>query len=264
MDLEKKLYTKSSKELTLRVETSRNPEDYKKYEEIRYSIWGDSNDNLASNRNLFSENIFTRGSSIFIGAYIDGKMVGFSYGYFGFDDLRGFSDTENIHFYSQYNGVVDGYRNDGIGYSMKIYQREIVENMGVGRILCTFDPLVSVNAHMNVSKLKSFILDYEENPYPGFAGNFNSLNIPSDRLLSLWVFDREREIPGYLDIDSVVIKVPEDYYEILESDADIALDWRLRTRELFKEYMKKRRFKIIDFIVSDTDKYYVLSKNSLC
>lgn len=289
MELEKNVYTKSSNELVLRLETSRNLSDYEKYEKLRYDIWKDPNDYLASNRNLFSENIFTRGSSIFIGAFIKERIVGFSYGYFGVDWMKGFDDISNIHFYSQYNGVLKENRNDGIGYAIKEYQKEVVKSIGINKILSTFDPLTSVNAFINLHKLRSTIISYEENPYHKFGGKLNNPKIPSDRLLNIWMFDNERQIKeydltnckklflnstsfddrgierieklNYIDDETVFIKIPLDYYDILEIDHRLALDWRMKTRELFKEYIDNRKYRIVDFNISGIDAYYILTSS---
>jgi len=43
------------KRFLFKVETSKKPEDYKKYEELRLEVWGDPSDNFPGKRNLEKE-----------------------------------------------------------------------------------------------------------------------------------------------------------------------------------------------------------------
>ena len=59
------------KRFLLRVETSRDPEDYRIYEDLRNEIWDFPDDHLAGTRNMMCENVFHEGGSLFIGAFVE-------------------------------------------------------------------------------------------------------------------------------------------------------------------------------------------------
>ena len=81
-----------------------------------------------------------------IGAYDGASLVGFVYGFAGYENGR-------VTHHSHMLAVNPSYRNHKLGFKLKLAQRERVLTQGVKRITWTFDPLQSLNAHLNFGKL---------------------------------------------------------------------------------------------------------------
>ncbi|MBN1273127.1 MAG: hypothetical protein JXB26_12730 [Candidatus Aminicenantes bacterium] len=193
-----RVFSIKGRRFRLRLETSHNPRDYRKYEDLRQKIWGESADHLSGSRNMMCENIFHEGGSLFIGAFteeadlsgIPGKehLAGFSYGFMGIGDKKtGYRDIRNVRFYSQYTAVHQKYRNCGLGLRIKEFQKDVLLNLfGISVVLCTFDPLTGINARRNVHHLGMEITEYRKSPYGEFGGLLNRKDLPSDRFFACW------------------------------------------------------------------------------
>jgi len=182
----------------LRVEDSHEAADYRKYEDIRNDVWGFPDDHLAGTRNMMCENFLAEGASLFIGAFaeaasggfpLDGEyLAGFCYGFVGIlDKAAAFRDPANLRFYSQFAGVRPGFQAHGLGILMKEFQRDVVRGtLGVGTIICTFDPLTGVNAHRNVHHFGMTVEEYRVATYGEYGGLLNRADVPTDRFLMTW------------------------------------------------------------------------------
>ena len=81
-----------------------------------------------------------------LGAFDGARMIGFAYAFPAFEQGRA-----SMH--SHMLAVKPEYRNFQAGFYLKRVQRERVLAMGLDEITWTFDPLQSLNAHLNFSKL---------------------------------------------------------------------------------------------------------------
>ena len=203
------------KRFLLRVETSHESADYRKYEELRNAIWDFPGDHLAATRNMMCENVFHEGASLFIGAFEErpgggfetdgGGLAGFCYGFVGVRDKEvAFRDPGNLRFYSQYAGVRPDRQGYGLGILLKEYQRDLVLGLlGVGAIICTYDPLVGVNAFRNVRHFGMDVLEYRTATYGEYGGRLNRTDVPTDRFLMFWDLRREGG-RGAFDLESAL------------------------------------------------------------
>jgi predicted GNAT superfamily acetyltransferase len=121
--------------------------------------------------------------AILIGAFAEGRMVGFVFGF------PGILNGETI-IHSDMLGVTSEYRSQSVGYVLKLAQREAALALGVKRITWTFDPLQSRNAHLNFSKLGVIADRYLVNYY-GETSSFLHHG-GTDRLWVTWLLDPER------------------------------------------------------------------------
>lgn len=192
-----------------KVEDSADPNDYRKYEDLREAIWHWPADSLASNRNMMCENFRYDGSSLFIGVFAESEeggfakrdqdhMVGFAYGFVGVRDKAvAFRSLDNLWFYSQYTGVKPGWEHFGLGVSIKEFQRQaLTELFGVHTVTCTYDPLTAVNAHRNIHRFGMEVIGYHAAIYGEFGGRLNRVDVPSDRFTMLWDLRREYVRPA--------------------------------------------------------------------
>ena len=174
------------------------------------------------------------GGSYLSGAFIDKKCVGAA---FAFP-----ATTGGLHLHSHMTAVLDNYRDQGIGYALKINQWQWAKKNNYKEITWTFDPLVSRNAKLNLIKLGVDISGY----YPNFYGDMpDALNAgdESDRVMASWKVVGDQPTaknvitnPGKLD---TLIKIPEDIVAIRSKDKSENLKWRHRVREEFMRAFEK-------------------------
>ena len=187
--------------------------------------------------------------AILIGAFADGRMVGFVFGF------PGILNGETI-IHSDMLGILPAYRSHNLGYLLKCAQREAAIARGVNRITWTFDPLQSRNAHLNFAKL-GVIADRYYVDYYGTTSSFLH-RYGTDRLWVTWVLQSERvearlrqeaipEVTG-----DVVIEIPTE----LTSDHE---HWRLKTREAFTSALNEG-YVVEEFYVSAKVGRYVLKR----
>lgn len=125
----------------------------------------------------------TEVGAILMGAFAEGRMVGFVFGF------PGILDGETI-IHSDMLGIREEYRSNNLGYLLKLAQRDAAVARGVKRITWTFDPLQSRNAHFNFGKL-GVIADRYYVDYYGVTSSFLH-RFGTDRLWVTWLLESER------------------------------------------------------------------------
>jgi predicted GNAT superfamily acetyltransferase len=197
--------------------------------------------------------------------------------------------------------VIDGYRGQDIGYRLKLAQRDLVSRQGVRLVTWTFDPLESKNAYLNIARLGAICTVYKRNAYGDMQDVLNA-GLPSDRLVAEWWVTSPRvrqrldggraalDLNAYLAAEAPIlnpsviapddglprppathslphglfalIEVPRDIQTIKAYDKDLALEWRLHTRDAF-ETVFDRGYMLTDFFVETLDgrprSFYALS-----
>ena len=168
------------------------------------------------------------------GAFIDEKCVGAA---FAFP-----ASTKGLHLHSHMTAVLDNYRDQGIGYALKIDQWQWAKKNNYKEITWTFDPLVARNAKLNLIKLGVDISAY----YPNFYGDMpDALNAgdESDRVMASWKVVGDQSVPRSVTLNSsdsdILIKIPEDIVAIRSKDKSENLKWRHRVREEFMRAFEK-------------------------
>ena len=152
-------------------------------------------------------------------------------------------------------GVHPACRRQQLGERLKLFQREWCLERGVTRVRWTFDPLLLINAHLNIRRLGATAGTY----LPNYYGEMSGINagVPSDRLEAEWELDSPQvmahlagrageawpegealhpltgELPSRPP-DALAVDVPADYYRLLREDQPQALAWRHRTGPLFE------------------------------
>jgi predicted GNAT superfamily acetyltransferase len=88
-------------------------------------------------------------------------------------------------------GVHPDYRDQGVGYSLKLAQRDHVLAQGLDLVTWTFDPLETRNAQLNFHKLGAICNTYIRNLYGAMRAAINA-GPPSDRFEVEWWIRSER------------------------------------------------------------------------
>jgi predicted GNAT superfamily acetyltransferase len=125
-----------------------------------------------------------KNGGIVLGAYYDSQLVGFQYSFAGFDGKEAYLCSHTL-------GIHPEFRSYGIGEKLKWAQREEAKKKGYRLITWTYDPLETVNAHLNIRKLGGISFRYIENCY-GEMKDVLNVGVPSDRLVVHWQLESER------------------------------------------------------------------------
>jgi predicted GNAT superfamily acetyltransferase len=112
-------------------------------------------------------------------------MIGFVYGFPAFEHGH-----PSVH--SHMLAVRPEYRNLQAGYYLKLAQRERVLEKGISEISWTFDPLQSLNAHLNFGKLGVVSDRYIVNFYGEASSSPLHKGFGTDRLWVSWLLDSDR------------------------------------------------------------------------
>jgi chorismate synthase len=193
--------------------------------------------------------------AILIGAFDEGRMVGFVFGF------PGILNGETI-IHSDMLGILPTYRSQNLGYLLKCAQRDAAIALGVKRITWTFDPLQSRNAYFNFSKL-GVIADRYYVDYYGVTSSFLHRS-GTDRLWVTWLLESER-VESRLRLNAVPPAAtavrPEDV--VIEIPREITSEhehWRLQTREAFTHALDAG-YVVEEFVVSGDFGRYILRKS---
>src|SRR5215813_5127123 len=155
--------------------------DMHQVEALEKEIWGcDDLDVLPATMLSASREV----GGVLVGAYNDQNLVGFVYGF------PGLEDGEITH-HSHMLAVKPSQRNLNLGYKLKLAQRERVLAQNIKRITWTFDPLQSLNAYFNFSKLGVVADKYKVNFYGESTTSFLH-QFGTDRLWVSWLIQSDR------------------------------------------------------------------------
>ena len=145
--------------------------------------------------------------------------------------------------------VLPEYRDQSVGYALKIDPWNWAKKNTYSHLSWTFDPLVRRNARLNIAKLGVDISDY----FPNFYGNMpDALNAgdESDRLMVSWRTGvdapKARELITNPEPSDILIEIPEDIVAIRSKNHSESMKWRRQVREQFLAAFEKNG-KVIGF-----------------
>jgi chorismate synthase len=273
-----------SESVNIQIRALTTIDEFEQAERLQQLVW---DDNVIHMPMLVS---LSRNGGLIVGAMRDNEVVGCLVGYLGLEDL----DSErpamaNLKFVSQRMAVRPEYRNSGIGFEMKMVQRQFAIQRGIRLITWTFDPLLSRNAHLNIRKLGGITREYVRDYY-GAGPTAYVPSISSDRLICEWWVTTKRveqrlysgriglTVNQYLEgnanllnpsrggdaqprpFEGVVqpgslihlVEIPENYEEIASSDPTLADSWRFHIRNVLQTIFE-RGYIVTDFVRGEID-----------
>jgi len=116
------------------------------------------------------------------------SLVGFAY---GFPGLYSTPDGPRLKHCSHQLAVHPEYRGQGLGYKLKRAQWQLVRKQGIDRITWTYDPLLSRNAHLNITRLGGVCNTYRREVYGEMRDGLN-VGVASDRFEVDWWVNSQR------------------------------------------------------------------------
>lgn len=187
-------------------------------------------------------------------AYSEDGMVAALVGFLG---MYG----KELALHSHMLAVLPELQTQGIGYALKLHQREWALGREIKVVTWTFDPLVSRNAYLNLNRLGAEGNEYLVNFYGVMEDSINSGD-ESDRLLAVWPLASKRVMaategssqhetastskgttilaPGPRGepvttpaaADVLICTIPADIAALRRENAELARAWRLALRRM--------------------------------
>lgn len=261
--------------MTIEIRDLTTIDEFRQVVALEQAIWGytDLGDIVTVPVFIFTVH---RGATL-LGAFSPaGQMVGFAYGVVGMKDGRAMQ-------WSHMAGVLPEFRG-GLGYQLKLAQRQRALSQGLDLIEWTFDPLQAMNAHFNFAKLGCVSDEYAVNFY-GESTSALHRGTPTDRLVASWRIGephvvRRLDQPPALrarahdvaeapvvnqtepegawrvvtsidltrDDRRVWIEIPTGFTDMQQQAPEKALRWRLDVRQMFEAYFAKG-YRAVDFLL---------------
>lgn len=260
------------------------------YEEMREGVrlqeevWGEGfSERVPASMLMVAE----RFGGVAAGAFApSGEMAGFVFG------LTGIQGGEPVH-WSDMLAVRKAFRGRGLGLRLKAWQRSRLLEEGVQTVLWSFDPLRSLNAHLNFRRLGVLAREYRRDLY-GESDSPLHREIGTDRLIALWELKSPRvrrrvegrslarvqeefegvpaalgwtpgpsgePAPGDPDIERgeefVTVSIPARLEDLLEAAPAVARAWREATRTVFQAYLD-RGYEVREFLRGEPASRYLL------
>jgi predicted GNAT superfamily acetyltransferase len=227
-------------------------------EELQKEVWGIPDLDVVPLTHLVAAKA---AGGVLLGAFDGQTLVGFVYGFVAEED------GEMAH-HSHMLAVKHAYRNFNLGYKLKLAQREEVLAQGINLITWTFDPLQSLNAHFNFTKLGVISDRYVVNFYGEEAASFLH-QTGTDRFWVKWLLTSERVVQRLNTTkaalenppDKLLIEIPGDINAVQQESPEAAYEWRLRTRRQFTEAIEAG-YVVRDFYREADRGVYVLSNEN--
>lgn len=229
-----------------------------------------------------------------IGAFADEKLVGVVFGFPGFYLTP---DGPRLKHHSHLLAVHPDWRSEGIGFALKRAQWQMVRKQGIDRITWTYDPLLSRNAHLNISRLGAVCSTYLRSAYGEMQDGLNA-GMESDRfqvdwwihtkrverrlsrrsrpplklnhyraaeatvLEADWIADSQVPLPPSkppeLTGTLLLLEIPYDILTLKASDLELARQWRTFTRDVF-EVAFAAGYLVTDFVTEKERSFYVMT-----
>lgn len=269
------------------IRALRSLDDMRAMVDLQRVYWGDDLESVIPAHMLFS--LANHGGHV-LGAFDGDRPVGVLVGFLSTHNEEPRRPAmANLQLFSKRMVVLPEYRGQGIGYRLKLAQRDIAIAEGIRLVIWTFDPLLAPNAHLNIRKLGAVVNTYLEDYYgTSSEGGLARLG-SSDRLMAeWWVTNRrvEERINGtradltlshYLDASTTIlnpsalsddgillpaeqvvvptgalalIEIPHRYTALEASNAQLARSWRLHIRYTFEQALG-RGYSVTDFVTAD-------------
>jgi predicted GNAT superfamily acetyltransferase len=162
-----------------------NIDEMSAVEQLQRMVWNEQEIDIIP-AHLINSAVHSGG--LLIGAYVDEELVGFV---FGFPGTYPTPDGPRLKHYSSLLGVRTDLQGQGLGFALKRAQWQMVRHQGIDRITWTYDPLLSRNAWLNITRLGAVCNNYLRNFY-GKMGDELNRGLPSDRFEVDWWVNSHR------------------------------------------------------------------------
>jgi predicted GNAT superfamily acetyltransferase len=255
-------------------------EEFQRVVHIQKVVWGHKDVDLTP-AHQFTISIKT--GAILLGAYVGDELVGFVYSFPAL--VEG-----NLVQHSHQLAVMPQFRGRDIGKILKWSQRRTALRKGYEILTWTSDPLLAMNANLNLHALGAEVGSYLQDFYSGIPALAVAEGVPVDRFFIEWHIRKskvehrrrgkhekieEASLPkalagaqtqnGFhpsrvrlgLEENCILVEIPRKINFDVQ-DVEEILEWQKKVGRVLKHYFR-RGYRAIDFIFQDRC-FYVLSK----
>lgn len=265
--------------------------DYRAAETIQAVVWGKNERDVVPGHVLITAQ---RHGGVLLGAWHTApdppQLVGFVFSFLGRGHAREWQQCSHLL------AVLPAYRDQQLGYRLKLAQRAAVLAQGVDLITWTYDPLESRNAYLNMHKLGAVCSTYLPNLYGAMDDALNQ-GLHSDRFEAAWHIRSDHVVArldqpvrrsvavlqaeGVLLINSprrgafpqpptatlpladerLLVAIPANYQAIKAADMPLARAWRDHTHDLFTAAFAAG-YVAVDLLPGEATSCYVLEQRA--
>jgi len=267
----------------IEIRRLRSLAEYRACERLQMQVWG----NLGAGSEVLQ--VTQKYGGVVLGALAKGNLLGFLYAFLGRYHGR------LVH-WSHMMAVDKDYRDQGLGYKMKLVHRELALQDGIKSICWTYDPLQSRNAALNIARLGAGVAEYLEDCYGRFPSVIEK-GLASDRFVARWLIgsahvarclrapsvrpadlslprinETRRNDEGFrvnrrLNLSfatpRLLLEIPANTDEMRIRALKLAQQWRLETRRIFQRAFESG-CRVKGFVTTgdgeDRRAFYVLSR----
>ncbi len=265
-------------------------QDMKQAEALQRAVWPGSETDIVPAHLLLT--VASNGGLV-LGAMEGDVLVGYVMGFLGTDqESPDRVAMARLKHCSHQVGVHPEYRDQGLAVALKSAQREALVRQGIRLATWTFDPLISVNAYLNLHRLGAVCRSYKREVYGEMRDGLNQ-GLPSDRFQVDWWLTSNRvesrlegsrpplDLANYLSAGAqklnsagladddlphpgdiietpsgnlVLVEIPPDFLDVKQRDMGLASEWRMITRSIF-EGAFEAGYVATDFVFLKGEKY---------
>jgi predicted GNAT superfamily acetyltransferase len=167
------------------IKVLESPEDMAAIEALQRDVWPGSETDVVPAHLMITA---VHNGGLVVGAFVDDRLVGFV---FGFPGIEFIPDGPRPKHCSHMLGIHPDQRDSGIGFTLKRAQWQLVRHQGLDHVTWTYDPLLSRNAYLNISKLGAVCSNYRRSEYGDMRDGLNA-GLPSDRFQVDWWINTRR------------------------------------------------------------------------
>lgn len=270
--------------MPLEIRRIQSHDEYRAVEQLQREVWALEEAEIVPDHLLLTAQ---KNGGLVLGAFDGDRLAGFAFGF------PGLTSAGRLKHCSHMTGVAPAYQGRGLGYRLKLAQREHVLAQGLDLITWTYDPLESRNAWLNLHKLGATCQTYLSDLYGVMRDGLNT-GLASDRFQVDWriagqhVAERlegswrppklaELQDGGAVLLNEepagqpwqipnttqplagprLLIRIPADFQVLKKAGMALALGWRQHTRELF-EAAFAAGYVATDFLVDGQNSFYLL------
>jgi predicted GNAT superfamily acetyltransferase len=266
------------------------PEEMRLVEDLQKVVWPGPDIEIVPKDLLLA---VVHNGGLVIGAFIQDKLIGAVFGFPGFYSTP---DGPRMKHHSHLLAVDPEWRSKGVGFALKRAQWQMVRKQSIDRITWTYDPLMSRNAYLNITRLGAVCNTYLRSEYGEMRDSLN-VGLPSDRFQVDWWLNSSRverrlgrRVRPALSVDSyrsaeiplleasvgidglphpidelpeftgrlILAEIPHDFQALRSADLSLARDWRFYSREVFEKAFESG-YLVTDLVHNETRSFYVLA-----
>lgn len=273
--------------------------EYLQAEELQNVVW-----QMPDWRDVVPANLLItahKNGGVLLGAFdANSQLVGFAFSFLGSIQE---GERKILKQCSHMLAVLPEYQGQKLGEKLKFAQRLATLAQGVALMTWTYDPMLALNANLNLVRLGAIARHYIVSAYGEMTDGLNA-GLPSDRFEVEWwlnsprvqacaqmsparqtweeaaqqgaqkLFEIEtdtRDLPRIHRVrepsaDTILLDIPANLAAVKSADAALALDWRMQTRQMFQNCFNAG-YAAVDFVFSarrqDARAAYLLTRQPL-